>query len=95
MLIRSVQVPHRRQVEGKLRNIQEGRRVGKSAASLDATADALNRASFATVDVLRRALGHALGAFGLDPDECPYRIVGFGPPGVFATMAVATDPCPC
>ena len=53
--------------------------MGESAASLDATADALNRASFATVDVLRRALGHALGAFGLDPDECPYRIVGFGP----------------
>ena len=41
--------------------------------------DAFGRASFATVDVLRRALGHALGAFGLDPDECPYRIVGFGP----------------
>ena len=53
--------------------------MGESAASLGATADALNRASFATVDVLRRALGHALGAFGLDPDECPYRIVGFGP----------------
>jgi polyhydroxyalkanoate synthase len=31
------------------------------------------------MDVLRRALGNALGAFGLDPDECPYRIVGFGP----------------
>ena len=53
--------------------------MGESTASLDATADALGRASFATVDVLRRALGHALGAFGLDPDECPYRIVGFGP----------------
>ena len=53
--------------------------MGESAASLDATADALNRASFAMMDILRRALGHALGAFGLDPDECPYRIAGFGP----------------
>ena len=53
--------------------------MGESTASLDATADALGRASFATVDVLRRALGHALGAFGLDPDECPYRIASFGP----------------
>jgi len=31
------------------------------------------------MDILRRAVGHALGAFGLDPDECPFRIVGFGP----------------
>lgn len=53
--------------------------MGESTASLDATSDAIGRASFATVDVLRRALGHALGAFGLDPDECSYRIVGFGP----------------
>jgi poly[(R)-3-hydroxyalkanoate] polymerase subunit PhaC len=53
--------------------------VGESAASLDATPDAFGRASFATMDILRRTLGHALGAFGLDPDECPYRIVGFGP----------------
>jgi len=47
--------------------------------SLDATPDAFGRASFAMMDILRRALGHALGAFGLDPDECPYRIVDFGP----------------
>lgn len=48
-------------------------------ASLSATPDAFGRASFAAMDILRRALGNALGAFGLDPDECPYRIVGFGP----------------
>ena len=66
-------------LKGSLRHLQRGRRVGESTASLDATSDAIGRASFATVDVLRRALGHALGAFGLDPDECPYRIVGFGP----------------
>lgn len=53
--------------------------MGESTASLDATVGAFGRASFATVDVLRRALGHALGTFGLDPDECPYRIFGVGP----------------
>ena len=53
--------------------------MGESAASLDATPDAFGRASFAMMDILRRALGHALGAFGLDPDECTYHIVGFGP----------------
>jgi polyhydroxyalkanoate synthase len=31
------------------------------------------------MDILRRSLGNALGAFGLNPDECPYRIIGFGP----------------
>ena len=29
-------------------------------------------------DVLRRAQGAALGAFGLDPQECPYRITASG-----------------
>jgi polyhydroxyalkanoate synthase len=53
--------------------------VGESTASLDATPNAFGRASFATMDILRRALGSALGAFGLDPDECPHRIVDFGP----------------
>jgi hypothetical protein len=53
--------------------------VGESAASLDATPDAFGRVPFAMMDILRRALGHAFGAFGLDPDECPYRIVGVGP----------------
>jgi poly[(R)-3-hydroxyalkanoate] polymerase subunit PhaC len=53
--------------------------VQGETASLGATPDAFGRASFAAMDILRRALGHALGAFGLDPDECPHRIVGFGP----------------
>jgi polyhydroxyalkanoate synthase len=53
--------------------------VQGEAASLDATPDTFGRASFAAMDILRRALGHAFGAFGLDPDECPYRIVGLGP----------------
>lgn len=41
--------------------------------------DALRRAQFGLTDVIRRAQGNALGAFGLDPDECPYRIVASGP----------------
>ena len=53
--------------------------MGKSAVSLYATPEAFGRASFAAMDVLRRTLGSALGAFGLDPDECPHRIVDFGP----------------
>lgn len=53
--------------------------MGESTASLDATPNAFGRASFATMDILRRALGSALGAFGFDPDECPHRIVDFGP----------------
>jgi polyhydroxyalkanoate synthase subunit PhaC len=56
-----------------------GQSVQGEAASLGATPDAFGRASFAAMDILRRALGNALGAFGLDPDECPYRIVSLGP----------------
>jgi len=56
-----------------------GQSVQGAAASLGATPDAFGRAPFAMMDILRGALGNALGAFGLDPDECPYRIVGFGP----------------
>jgi polyhydroxyalkanoate synthase subunit PhaC len=37
--------------------------------------DALNRAQFDVSDVIRRAQGDLIGAFGLDPSECPYRII--------------------
>ena len=37
--------------------------------------DALNRAQFDVSDVIRRAQGDLIGAFGLDPSECPYRTV--------------------
>jgi polyhydroxyalkanoate synthase subunit PhaC len=37
--------------------------------------DALNRAQFGVSDVVRRAQGDLIGAFGLDPSECPYRII--------------------
>ena len=56
-----------------------GQSVQGETASLDATPDAFGRVPFAMMDILRRSLGNALGAFGLDPDECPYRIGGFGP----------------
>ena len=46
--------------------------------SMDATLDALRRAQFAVIDVLRRTQGNTLGAFGLSPTECPYRIVASG-----------------
>jgi polyhydroxyalkanoate synthase len=44
-------------------------------ASTDAAFDALRRAQFGLADVLRRAQGNAIGAFGLDPSECAYRVV--------------------
>ena len=53
--------------------------MGESAASVDAALDAFGRVSFAMMDILRRRLGHAFGAFGFDPDESPCRIIGFGP----------------
>jgi polyhydroxyalkanoate synthase len=37
--------------------------------------NALNRAQFDVSDVIRRAQGDLVGAFGLDPSECPYRII--------------------
>ncbi len=37
--------------------------------------DALNRAQFDVTDVIRRAQGDLIGAFGLDPSECPYRVI--------------------
>ena len=46
--------------------------------SMDVTLDALRRAQFAMMDVLRRTQGNALGAFGLSPTECPYQIVASG-----------------
>ena len=39
----------------------------------------VGRAPFAVLDILRRAQGNALTAFGLGPREYPYRIVASGP----------------
>ena len=44
----------------------------------NAALDALHRAQFSVTDVLRRAQGDALGAFGLGPSECAYRVVTSG-----------------
>ena len=35
--------------------------------------NALIRAQFDVSDLIRRAQGNVVGAFGLDPSECPYR----------------------
>ena len=41
--------------------------------------DALRRVPFGLMDVARRGQGNALGAFGFDPRESAYRLVGSGP----------------
>jgi polyhydroxyalkanoate synthase subunit PhaC len=41
--------------------------------------DAFHRAQFGMADMLRRAQGHALGALGLGPDECPYQVIASRP----------------
>jgi polyhydroxyalkanoate synthase subunit PhaC len=46
---------------------------------IEPTLQALGRAQFGIVDILRRAHGDALAAFGLGPREAPYRIVASGP----------------
>ena len=47
-------------------------------SSIIAALEALNRAPFMIGDVLRRAQSEAIGAFGLNPQECPYRIAASG-----------------
>lgn len=46
---------------------------------IDAALAAYGRSQFGIADTLRRAQGDAFGAFGLDPDECPYQIAASGP----------------
>jgi polyhydroxyalkanoate synthase subunit PhaC len=40
---------------------------------------ALAATQFGIADTLRRAQRHVFGAFGLDPIECPYRVIASGP----------------
>ena len=47
-------------------------------APIDTALDAV-RAPFGMADILRRAQGNAIAAFGLGPSECAYRIVASGP----------------
>jgi hypothetical protein len=53
--------------------------VQQQHAPIDVVLDALRCAQFDLIDVVRRAQGIALGALGLDPDECPYRIIRSAP----------------
>ncbi len=41
--------------------------------------DALQRVHFIISDILRRAQGDVVGAFGLDPNECPYQLIASRP----------------
>ena len=42
---------------------------------MNAVLDPFRQAQFSMTDFLRQAQGDAVGAFGLDPTESPYRIV--------------------
>jgi polyhydroxyalkanoate synthase len=53
--------------------------VQSQAAPIDAALDAVRRTQFGITDMLRRAQGHAFGALGLGPNECPYEIIASGP----------------
>jgi polyhydroxyalkanoate synthase subunit PhaC len=61
-----------------LKNDPRPEAVQTRPPSVDATLDDLGRAPFGLMDILRRAQGDAFGAFGLDPSECPYRVVASG-----------------
>jgi polyhydroxyalkanoate synthase len=49
--------------------------VEEQPISMSATLDAIRRAQFGITDILRRAQGNAVGAFGLDPRESPFGVV--------------------
>jgi hypothetical protein len=44
----------------------------------DTAINALSRAQFEVSDILRRAQGNVVGAFGLNPQESPYQIISSG-----------------
>jgi polyhydroxyalkanoate synthase subunit PhaC len=53
--------------------------VAIESGPIDALLDACGRTQFGIADILRRAQGYAFGAFGLDPNECPYQVTASGP----------------
>jgi polyhydroxyalkanoate synthase len=53
--------------------------MAAQSVPIDAALDAYGRTQFSIADILRRAQGHAFGAFGLDPNECAYQVVASGP----------------
>jgi hypothetical protein len=52
--------------------------VAAQSAPIDAVLDARGRTQFGIADILRRAQGHAFGAFGLNPNECRYQVICLG-----------------
>ena len=61
-----------------LKNDPRPEAVQTRPPSADATLNDLSRAPFGLSDVFRRAQGNAFGALGLDPSECPYRVIASG-----------------
>ena len=53
--------------------------MAAQSVPIDAALDAYGRTQFGIADILRRAQGHAFGAFGLDPNECPYQVIASSP----------------
>jgi polyhydroxyalkanoate synthase len=53
--------------------------VVAQSVPIDAALEAYGRTQFGIADILRRAQGHAFGAFGLNPNECPYQVIASGP----------------
>jgi hypothetical protein len=53
--------------------------MAAQSVPIDAALDAYGRTQFGIADIQRRAQGHAFGAFGLDPNECPYKVIASGP----------------
>jgi polyhydroxyalkanoate synthase len=51
--------------------------VTAQSLPIDVLLDAC-RLQFGITDFIRRAQGHAFGAFGLDPTECPYQVIASG-----------------
>lgn len=47
--------------------------------AMDTPLNVIRRAQFGLNDILRRAQGNAVAAFGLGPSESPYRIIASGP----------------
>ena len=60
-----------------------------------AALNAFRRAQFDVSDILRRAQGDVVGAFGLDPQEVPTRSFRLAHIGVFAIMAAMAGRDPC
>ena len=53
--------------------------MAAESVPIDALLEACGRTQFGIIDILRRTQGYALGAFGLDPNECPYQVSASGP----------------